>query len=438
MTGVPLEISERLDRLSWSSFHWRVALALGITWVLDGVEVTLAGSLAGALQRSPQLQFTANDVGLSASAYLVGAVVGAVFFGYLADRQGRKRLYVVTLLVYLVGTLASACAWSFASYAAFRAVTGAGIGGEYAAINSAVQEFTPARLRGRVDLYINGSFWAGAMLGAAFSDFALAPYRFPPDIGWRLAYGVGAIVGGGIILLRRYVPESPRWLITHQRRREAEQIVRMIEAEAGAVSGPVTAEEQFAAPHHGEDRTSLAHVLHAILNVYRMRAILALVLMAAQAFCYNAIFFTYALTLTTFYRVPIDEVGSYVFFFAAANLLGPLVLGRLFDTIGRRPMIAATYLIAGLALAGTGLLFRAGALSATSHVALWSLTFFVASAAASAAYLTIGESFPLETRAMAIALFYAIGTLLGGVAGPATFGALISEGSRSGVPWDMP
>jgi MFS family permease len=207
----------------------------------------------------------------------------------------------------------------------------------------------------------------------------------------------------------------------------------MIEAEAGAVSGPVTAEEQSTAPHHGEDRTSLALVLHAIFNVYRMRAILALVLMAAQAFCYNAIFFTYALTLTTFYRVPIDEVGSYVFFFAAANLLGPLVLGRLFDTIGRRPMIAATYLIAGLALAGTGLLFRAGALSATSHVALWSLTFFVASAAASAAYLTIGESFPLETRAMAIAVFYAIGTLLGGVAGPATFGALISEGSRSGV-----
>jgi MFS family permease len=269
-------------------------------------------------------------------------------------------------------------------------------------------------------------------LGAAFSDFAVA--RFPPDFGWRFAYGIGALVGGGIMLLRRYVPESPRWLVRHDRVREAEQIVREIEIEAGFIPEPLSLagkkSGEFERPNRG---LSLAALLRKILNAYRMRAFLALILMAAQAFCYNAIFFTYALTLTTFYQVPIDAVGSYIFFFAIANLLGPLVLGRFFDTVGRRPMIAATYLISGAALAGTGLLFRGGALDATGQVVLWSLTFFVASAAASAAYLTIGESFPLETRALAIAMFYAFGTLIGGVAGPATFGALISAGSRDGV-----
>ena len=425
-------IPERLDRLPWGNFHWRMALALGITWVLDGLEVTLAGTLANALERSTLLRLTAGEVGLSASAYLIGAVGGAVFFGYLADRYGRKRLYVATLLVYLAGTLASAFSWSFASYAAFRLLTGAGIGGEYAAINSAVQEFTPARLRGRIDLFINGSFWLGAMLGAILSDAALAPGRFAPDLGWRLAYGLGALVGGGILALRRYIPESPRWLVRHGRLEAAEQIVREIERESGFAPTPTT-EVRSSAGSRRMGSAPIATVLRAMITAYRRRALLAVVLMTAQAFCYNAIFFTYALTLTTFYQVPMSDVGSYLLLFAIANLLGPIVLGPLFDTVGRRPMIASTYLIAGAALAGTGLLFRAGAVDATGQAALWSGTFFVASAAASAAYLTVGESFPLEMRALAIALFYAFGTLVGGVAGPAIFGAFIAEGSRTGV-----
>jgi len=428
-----MEISERLDHLSWGAFHWRIALALGITWVLDGVEVTLAGVLANALERSPMLHLTAAEVGLSASFYLVGAVCGAILFGYLADRHGRKRLYVATLLVYFSGTLASACAWSFASYSAFRVLTGAGIGGEYAAINSAIQEFTPARLRGRIDLFINGSFWVGAVLGAGFADFALAPDRFPPDLGWRFAYGVGALLGGGIMLLRRYVPESPRWLVMHGRVGEAEQIVQTIEVGTGAGRTPSELAQDRGTSDAGLSEVTLSAVLGALVTNYRKRALLALALMAAQAFCYNAIFFTYALILTTFYRVPTAAVGSYLFPFAIANFLGPIVLGRFFDTIGRRPMIAATYVIAGLALAATGLLFRVDSLDAIGQTMLWSVTFFVASAAASAAYLTIGESFPLEMRALAIALFYAFGTLIGGVAGPATFGALIAQGSRNGV-----
>ena len=434
MPSLAGQIPERLDRLPWGPFHWRMALALGITWVLDGLEVTLAGSLANALERSPTLHLTAAGVGLAASAYLVGAVGGAILFGYLADRQGRKRLYVVTLLVYLAGTLASAFAWSLTSYAIFRAVTGAGIGGEYAAINSAVQEFTPARLRGRVDLFINGSFWIGAMLGAVFSDVALAPHRFAPDLGWRLAYGVGAVLGGGIVFLRRFIPESPRWLVRHDRPAEAERIVRAIEVESGITDRPPVAVAASLRMSPSRRRSvGLAAALRAMATAYRRRALLAVALMAAQAFCYNAIFFTYALTLTKFYAVPIEAVGSYVIAFAAANLLGPILLGRLFDTIGRKPMIAATYMIAGVALAATGLLFRADILDATSQTALWAGTFFIASAAASAAYLTIGESFPLEMRALAIAVFYAFGTLVGGVAGPAVFGALIAEGSRGGV-----
>jgi MFS family permease len=424
------DVPARLDRLPWSAFHWRVAIALGITWVLDGLEVTLAGTLAGALTRSPALHLDASEIGLSASTYLAGAVAGSILFGHLADRFGRRRLYTATLLVYLVGTAGSALCWNFASYAISRMITGAGIGGEYSAINSAIQEFTPPSLRGRIDLVINGSFWLGAMLGGVAAVILLAPERFPLDLGWRLAFGMGVALGIGILFLRRYIPESPRWLITHGRPREAERIVHEIEAEIG-VPEPATPAPTIAL--RASKETSLVAIARTLAVHYRQRAVLGIVLMAAQAFCYNAIFFTYALVLTDFYGVPADQTGWYLFPIAAGNFAGPLLLGRLFDTVGRKPMIAITYALAGVLLAATGMLFRAGVLDAETQVAAWSITFFVASAAASAAYLTVGESFPLETRALAIALFYALGTCLGGIAGPALFGALLASGSRNGI-----
>ena len=423
------DVPARLDRLPWSAFHRRVAFALGITWVLDGLEVTLAGTLASALARSPVLHLDAAEVGLSASAYLAGAVAGSILFGHLADRLGRKPLYTATLLVYLVGTAGSALSWNFASYAFWRSITGAGIGGEYSAINSAIQEFTPPAVRGRIDLVINGSFWLGAMMGGAMASFLLAPGRFPLDLGWRLAFGIGAVLGIGVLWLRRYVPESPRWLITHGRPREAERIVQGIEAEIGVE--PATAAPTLSLRAAGQ--TGLVSIARALAIHYRRRALLGTVLMAAQAFCYNAIFFTYALVLTDFYGVPPDRAGWYLFPIAIGNFAGPLLLGRLFDTIGRKPMIAGSYVVAGILLAATGMLFDAGVLDADTQALAWSITFFVASAAASAAYLTVGESFPLEARALAIALFYALGTCLGGIAGPALFGALLASGSRGGV-----
>ena len=429
-TTYETDVPARLDRLPWSAFHRRVIVALGITWVLDGLEVTLAGTLAGALTQSSTLHLDATEIGLTASIYLAGAVAGSTFFGHLADRMGRKRLYTITLLVYLAGTAGSAFSWSFASYAFWRAVTGAGIGGEYSAINSAIQEFTPPRLRGRIDLIVNGSFWLGAMLGGAVAGVLLSPERFSLDLGWRLAFAVGAALGGGVLALRRYIPESPRWLVTHGRPAEAERIVREIEAEIGAAvpATPVPTLRLRAAAE-----TGLVAVARTLALRYRRRALLGTVLMAAQAFCYNAIFFTYALVLTDFYGVPAQETGWYLLPIALGNFAGPLLLGQLFDTVGRKPMIAGTYVLAGLLLAATGMLFRAGVLDASTQAAAWSITFFVASAAASAAYLTVGESFPLETRALAIALFYALGTCLGGIAGPALFGALLANGSRTGV-----
>jgi MFS family permease len=426
------DVPGRLDRLRWSRFHWRVAVALGITWVLDGLEVTLAGTLGSALRTSPALHLSDIDVGYSASAYLFGAVTGAILFGHLADRLGRKRLYTATLVVYLVGTAGSALSWDFASYAFWRMITGAGIGGEYSAINSAIQEFTPPYLRGRIDLVINGSFWLGALMGGVLASILLAPGRFPVDIGWRLAFGLGVLLGAGVLLLRRYVPESPRWLITHGNPAEAERIIGSIEAEVGVPAGASPAAKLSLRAAH---QTNLAAIARSIAVHYRQRAILGVVLMAAQAFCYNAIFFTYALVLTSFYGVPADQTGWYLFPIALGNFAGPVVLGHLFDAVGRKPMIAGTYIVAGVLLALTGALFRAGLFDATTQAAAWSITFFVASAAASAAYLTVGECFPLETRALAIALFYALGTFVGGLAGPALFGVLIASGSKSGVAY---
>lgn len=429
------DVPARLDRLPWSRFHRLVVVALGITWILDGLEVTLAGSVAAALQTSPRLQLTAEQVGLTGSAYLAGAVLGSLFFGHLTDRLGRKRLFNVTLGVYLVATAATAFSWDFYSFLFFRFLTGAGIGGEYSAINSAIQELIPARLRGRIDLAINGSFWIGAAGGALLSVWLLDPNVLDPDMGWRLAFASGAVLGLVILFLRRFLPESPRWLMIHGKPREAEDVVEEIEARVAADTGrtlePVTKTLELGDPH----RTTMLSVAQTLLKHYRGRTTLGVVLMASQAFVYNAIFFTYALILTKFYNVPADKVGLYILPFAIGNFLGPLLLGPLFDTLGRRQMITATYAISGVLLAVTGWMFHAGHLDATTQTALWSVVFFFASAAASAAYLTVGECFPLEIRALTIALFYAFGTLFGGVGGPWLFGVLIAGGSSGEILW---
>ncbi len=427
------DIPARLDRLPWSRFHRLVVVALGITWILDGLEVTLAGSVAAALQTSPRLHLTAEQVGLTGSAYLAGAVLGALFFGHLTDKLGRKKLFNVTLGVYLVATAATALSWDFASFMLFRFLTGAGIGGEYAAINSAIQELIPARLRGRIDLAINGSFWVGAAGGAVLSVWLLDPAVLGPDLGWRVAFGSGAVLGLVILYLRRFLPESPRWLMIHGQPQESERVMAGIEARIMASErvtlSPVTATLALGDRH----KTTLVSVARTLLRDYPGRTAWGLVLMASQAFIYNAIFFTYALVLTRFYDVPADRVGLYILPFAVGNFLGPLLLGPLFDTLGRKPMITATYGLSGLLLAGTAWLFAAGQLDATTQTAMWSIVFFFASAAASAAYLTVGECFPLEIRALTIALFYAFGTLLGGVGGPWLFGVLIESGNRGDI-----
>ncbi|WP_322514500.1 MFS transporter [Rhodopseudomonas palustris] len=427
---IETDIPSRLDGLLWSGFHTRVVVALGVTWILDGLEVTLAGTLSGALKQ--QLQFSNLDVGLANSAYLAGAVIGALGFGWLTDRIGRKKLFFITLALYLAATAATALSWNVWSYALFRFLTGAGIGGEYTAINSTIQELMPARYRGWTDLVINGSFWIGAALGAVCAIVLLDPAVIDPGYGWRLAYLTGAVLGLVVFVMRLWIPESPRWLMIHGRPREAEAIVADIERTARAAP---EAEHRIKSKIRLQMRshTPLREVAHTLLTKYRQRSFVGLTLMAAQAFFYNAIFFTYALVLTDFFGIPSSHIGWYILPFAAGNFLGPLLLGRLFDTIGRRKMIAFTYGMSGILLAGSGYLFSIGALTAQTQTIAWMVIFFFASPAASAAYLTVSETFPLEVRALAIAIFYAIGTGIGGVAGPALFGALIDTGSRTTV-----
>jgi MFS family permease len=429
---IETSIPSRLDSLKWSGFHTRVVAALGITWILDGLEVTLAGALSGALKASPALRFSNFDVGFANSAYLAGAVIGALGFGWLTDRIGRKKLFFITLAVYLVATAATALSWNLASYALFRFLTGAGIGGEYTAINSTIQELVPARYRGWTDLIINGSFWIGAALGASSAILLLDPALTGPDIGWRLAYFTGAGLGLIVLVMRMWIPESPRWLMIHGQPDRAHAIVADIER---SVIGHVQPSEH-AFPKiklKMRNHTPLREAAHTLFSSYRRRALVGFVLMAAQAFFYNAIFFTFALVLTDFYGIASDQVGWYILPFAVGNFLGPLLLGRLFDTLGRRAMIALTYGVSGILLALSGYLFSVGALSAQGQTIAWMVIFFFASPAASAAYLTVSETFPLEVRALAIALFYAVGTGIGGVAGPVLFGALIDTGSRASV-----
>ena len=319
-TVVETTVPARLDALPWSRFHTLVIVALGITWVLDGLEVTLAGAVSGALKTSPALSLEDAQVGMSASAYLAGAVLGALAFGWLTDLYGRKRLFFVTLGVYILGTAATALSTDFTTFALFRFITGAGIGGEYSAINSAIQELIPARYRGRTDLGVNGSFWLGAALGAAGASLLLQPGRLPPDVGWRLAFGIGAVLGLAILLLRRYLPESPRWLLLHGRFEEAESVATRIAQHARATS---IASLPRLTLRMRERAASFVDLGITLFRRYPRRAVLALVLMTAQAFCYNAIFFTYALVLGRFYAVPAEDVGLYLLPFAAGNFAGP-------------------------------------------------------------------------------------------------------------------
>ncbi|HET9122498.1 MAG TPA: MFS transporter [Acidiferrobacteraceae bacterium] len=428
-----LEVGRRLDRLPWSAFHRRVLLALGITWVLDGLEVTLVGSLAGALAASPALRLSPAGQGFAASAYVLGAVLGSLIFGYLADRFGRKRLFSVTLGLYVLGTLASSVSWSPASFLVFRALTGTGIGGEYSAINSAIQELMGPTYRGRTDIIVNGSFWLGAALGAAASVLFLKPGLLPPDVGWRLALGAGGLLGLVILRLRRHIPESPRWLVLHGRIPEAVAVVGAIEHEVQYRLGrPLPPPQSAGAPVR---RISFADAARLMLSRYQRRALLGFTLMASQAFLYNAFFFTYGSVLLRFYHTAVGGIGWYLLPFALSNWLGAVLLARLFDTWGRRRMITATYVLSGLLMLVVSTLFREHLLTAISQTAAWAVLFFFASAAASSAYLTVSEIFPLPVRATAIALFYTMGTAVGGIFGPAVFGGLIESGSRSALFW---
>src|ERR1700733_9300250 len=428
---VETDIPSRLDALPFGRFHLLVIVALGITWILDGLEVTLAGTLSGELTQRSALGLTNSQVGLAGSSYLCGAVLGAFGFGWLTDRWGRKKLFTMTLAVYLAATAATGLSWDAWSYIFFRFLTGAGIGGEYAAVNSTIQELIPARFRGWTDLLINGSFWIGAAMAAGGSTVLLDPHVVDPAFGWRLAFLIGTAIGLVILVMRRWIPESPRWLITHGFKREADTIINEIEAHFDRSSSNSDAPRRVRL--RTRDHTPLREVAHTLFQTYRRRTFVGFALMSAQAFFYNAIFFTYALVLTEFYAIPADRVGWYILPFAAGNVLGPIFLGRLFDTIGRRTMIASTYAISGVLLAATGLLFRENLVSAPMLTVAWMIVFFFASTAASSAYLTVSETFPLEMRALAIAFFYAIGTGVGGVAGPVLLAALIESGSRASV-----
>ncbi|MCC6920731.1 MAG: MFS transporter [Alphaproteobacteria bacterium] len=426
-------IPARLDRLPWSRFHWLIVFALGITWILDGLEVTLVGSLSPAIQNEEALGLTDSQIGLTGSAYIAGAVLGALIFGRLTDTMGRRKLFTITVGVYLAGTVLTGFSWDIWSFLAFRFLTGLGIGGEYGAVNSAIQELIPARRRGFTDLAINGSYWVGAAIGAMASVVVLDPAIMAPEWGWRLAFVVGGLLALVIIWVRRFIPESPRWLMTHGRPDEAHAIVDRIEADVARQWGHLPPVPPGAWRFSRLHKARWRDVVAMLLRVYPARTTLGVTLMATQAFCYNAIFFTYALILSRFYGVPDARIGWYILPFALGNFLGPLLLGHAFDTVGRKTMIALTYGVAGALMVLTGYAFAEGWLSATQQTVAWTVIFFFASAGASAAYLTVGELFPLETRAVTISLFYAFGTLVGGVGGPALFGALIDTGERGQI-----
>ena len=428
--NIETDIPARLDRLPWSSWHTRIIAALGTSWLLDGLEVTLVGSLSGVLESASGLHLTETQVTAAATTYLAGAVFGALLFGYLTDRLGRRKLFLVTLATYSLATVASAFSWNLFSFSIFRLFTGIGIGGEYAAINSAVDELIPGKLRGTVDLIVNGTFWLGAATGALAAMFLLSGH-IAQNTGWRYAFGIGGSLGLVVLILRLFVPESPRWLMLRGKEEQASTIVSDIEDRVSRGDRPELS------PPEGEklkikvrDHTPLSEIFRNMAGENRKRSILGLVLMASQAFFFNAVFFTYGLVVKKFFHVSDRELPLHLLPFAIASFVGPLSLGRLFDKIGRKPMITATYAGAGLVLLGSALPFAHGTLAARGLGICFTIVFFIASSAASAAYLTVSEIFPLEIRAFAIAIFYALGTLIGGVGAPILFGFLIKTGSR--------
>jgi MFS family permease len=430
---VETQVPARLDRLPWSSWHWRVVIGLGTVWILDGLEVTIVGAI-GARLTDPEsgLGLSDSQVLTAGSIYVAGACIGALIFGQLTDRFGRKKLFMATLLLYLVATVATAFTSSAALFFLCRFFTGAGIGGEYAAINSAIDELIPARVRGRVDLIINGSYWLGAAAGAVGAFFLLTD-AFPTDLGWRLAFGLGAILGIGILLVRRHVPESPRWLFIHGREEEAERIVDGIEREVRDNTGQQLDEPGSSITVRQRKSISLGEVARVAFRAYPRRSLLGLALFVGQAFIYNAVTFGLGTFLVEFYDLSDARVPLYLALFAVSNFAGPVLLGRLFDTVGRKPMIAGTYIGSAVVLVVLTVLFVGDSLGLWGFMALLLVTFFLASAGASSAYLTVSEIFPMETRALAIAFFYAVGTAIGGITGPFLFGKMIESGEESQV-----
>ncbi|MEU2868082.1 MFS transporter [Streptomyces olivoreticuli] len=425
-------IPARIDRLPWSGFHTRMVVALGVAWILDGLEITVAGAVAAVLTREDTLRLSSGEAGLIATVYLVGQVAGALFFGRLADRLGRRKLFLLTFGVYLFGsgltalTLGQGTGW-YAFLCFTRFLAGTGIGGEYSAINSAIQEMVPARHRGRVDLLVNGTYWAGAILGTVAELWLLQV--LPDRLAWRVGFLLGPLLGLAVFLIRRHLPESPRWLAMHGRQAEAEEAIARIESEverAGHVLAPVDASKAIQLTK--APRAGYPTLLRLLFKRYPGRSVLGSTLLITQSFLYNSIFFTYTLVLTKFYGVHENRAPLYLIAFAAGNLLGPVLLGPLFDTVGRRRMISGTYLFSGCALAVTAALFQADLLTAASQTTAWCVIFFFASAGASAGYLTVGEIFPLEVRGQAIAVFFALAQCVG-AAGPYLYGRLIGDGS---------
>ncbi|MEU6093319.1 MFS transporter [Streptomyces sp. NPDC047079] len=427
---VTTAIPARLDRLPWSRWHWTIVIGLGTVWILDGLEVTVVGNIASRLSEPGSgLPISSSQVtGLAAALYVAGACTGALFWGRLTDRYGRKKLFMITLAVYLGATALTAVSFQSWWFFLFRFLTGFGIGGEYAAINSAIDELIPAYYRGRVDLVINGSFWLGAVGGSLLSILALNTDILPKDVGWRLTFALGVVLGLVILLVRRHVPESPRWLLIHGREQEAEQVVSSVEQKVEAEKGEPLPRPRGEITIHQRRSIGFLTIARTVFSRYRKRAALGFSLFIGQAFLYNAITFGFGAILTKFFDVPADHTGYYFAVIAVGNFLGPLLLGKLFDTVGRRVMISSTYLLSGLLLFGTAWLFGRGALSAGTLTACWCAVLFFASAGASSAYLTVSEVFPMETRAMSIAFFYALGTAAGGISGPLLFADLTSTG----------
>ncbi|HEY6762178.1 MAG TPA: MFS transporter [Baekduia sp.] len=431
---VETDIPARLDRLPWSRFHWRIVIGLGTVWVLDGLEVTIVGAIAPRLTEAGSgIGLTSAEVGTAAALYVAGACVGALLFGRLTDRFGRRNLFMVTLGLYLAATVATAFSFDPWFFFVCRALTGMGIGGEYSAINSAIDELIPARNRGRVDVAINGSFWVGAALGAVVSLVLLDEHFLAANLGWRLAFGAGAVLGIGILLVRRTVPESPRWLIIHGRTEEAERVVSAIEREVQAQTGGPLPEPRGSIQIRQRDTIPFREIARAAIERYPNRVVLGLALFLGQAFLYNAVTFDLGTILNRFFDVSSSTVPYFMVLFAASNFLGPLLLGRLFDTVGRIPMIAGTYLGSAAVVVALGFMLRSGTLDRWSFMAFVLAAFFLASAGASAAYLTVSEIFPMETRALSISLYYAIGTAVGGISGPLIFGHMIHSGSLDRV-----